>query len=274
MAKQEEAAVDFGAVTAVMQQVWSKGDFAYVAPLVQGVSDHLVEAADVLPNDRVLDVACGSGNAAIAAARHFADVTGADFVPALLEHARQRAAAELLDVEFVQADAQELPFEDGTFDVTLSSFGAMFAPSQERTAAELLRVTRSGGKVAMANWTPDSAVGDLFRVTAQHAPPPAGLTTPLAWGTEERLRELFGDGISDLRLETRTSVQRFRSPDHYLTFFRSYFGPTIAAFERVGPEGEDALAADLVAFVDRYNRAGDRAVVLESDYLEVVATRA
>jgi SAM-dependent methyltransferase len=274
MAEQEQPTLDLGVVTDFMQEVWSKGDFAYVAPVVQFVADQLVESVDVLPGDRVLDVACGSGNTAIAAARCFAHVTGADFVPGLLEHGRKRAAAELLEVEFVEADAQELPFEAGSFDVVLSTFGAMFAPDQERTAGELLRVTRSGGKIGMANWTPGSAVAELFRVTAEHVPPPPGLAPPIAWGTEERLRELFGDGISDLGLEPRISTQRFHSAHHYLTFFRTYFGPTIAAFERVGPDGEHALAADLEAWVERHNRAGDRAAVLESEYVEVVATRA
>lgn len=274
MAQQEQASVDYEAVTGVMQEIWSKGDFAYVAPVVQFVADQLVESVDVLPGDRVLDVACGSGNTAIAAARCFAKVTGADFVPGLLAHGRKRAEAELLEVEFVEADAQELPFEDGAFDVVLSTFGAMFAPDQERTARELLRVTRSGGKIGMANWSPGSAVAELFQVTAKHVPPPPGLTPPVAWGAEDRVRELFGEGISNLKLVPRVSVQRFHSADHYLTFFRTYFGPTIAAFERVGPEGEDALTADLEAWVARHSRGGDRAAVIESAYAEVVATRA
>jgi ubiquinone/menaquinone biosynthesis C-methylase UbiE len=274
LAEHEQPTLDLGVVTELMQQVWSKGDFAYVAPVVQFVADQLVESVDVLPGDRVLDVACGSGNAAIAAARCFADVTGADFVPGLLEHGRKRAAAELLEVEFVEADAQDLPFADGAFDVVLSTFGAMFAPDQERTARELLRVTRSGGKIGMANWSPGGAIAELFRVTATHVPPLPGLDPPVAWGSEDRVRELFGDEISELSLVPRVSVQRFFSAEHYLTFFRTYFGPTIAAYERVGPDGEEALTADLEAWVGRHNRAGDRAAVLESEYTEVVATRA
>jgi ubiquinone/menaquinone biosynthesis C-methylase UbiE len=270
----EQVGVDFGAVTQAQQQMWSRGDFAYLAPVIQFVADQLVESVDVLPADRVLDVACGSGNAAIAAARCFAEVTGADFVPELLEHGRRRAAADLVEIEFVEADAQELPFEDGAFDVVLSVFGAMFAPDQERVARELLRVTRPGGKIGMANWMPDGAVGDVFRATARHAPPPPGLTPPFAWGTEERVRELFGESISELRVTPRVSTQRFRSADHYLTFFRSHFGPTIVAFERVGPDGEAALAADIQAAVERNNRAGERAAVMDAAYLEVVAVRA
>ncbi len=270
----EQATPDLAAITQLQQQIWSKGDFARVAPVVQFVSDQLVESVDVLPDERVLDVACGSGNAAIAAARCFAAVTGVDFVPALLAHARARAGAELVELELVEGDAQRLPFEDASFDVVLSVFGAMFAPDQAKTASELLRVTRPGGRIGMANWVPDGFVGEVFAATARHVPPPAGLVPPVAWGTEPRVRELFGDGITDLRLERRVSVQRYRSSEHFLEFFRRWFGPTIAAFEVVGPEGEEALAADLRAVAERHNRAGDRALALAADYLELVAVRA
>jgi SAM-dependent methyltransferase len=265
---------DLAAVTRVQQQVWAKGDFAHVAPIVQVVADRLVETIDVLPDERVLDVACGSGNAALAAARAFASVTGVDFVPALLERGRIRAAAEFLEVEFVEGDAQELPFEDGSFDVVVSTFGAMFAPDQERTASELLRVARPGGRIGMANWVPDGFVGEVFAATAKYVPSPPGLTPPTAWGTEARLRELFGDRVSDLRVERRVSVQRLRSAEHFLSFFRRWFGPTIAAFERVEPSDEDALAAELIGVAERYNRAGERAAAITADYLEVVAVRA
>ena len=201
-------------------------------------------------------------------------MVGADYVPSLLERGRERAKAERLDVEFVEADAQDLPFEDAGFDVAMSIFGAMFAPDQERTAAELLRVVRPGGRIGMANWTPDGAVGAMFRTIAKHAPPPLGIPSPLAWGTAERLRELFGDGVADLRVERRLSRQPFRSADHYIEFFRTYFGPTQMAYERVGPEGEQALTDDLKEFLESANTAGDRAMVLEAEYLEVLATRA
>ena len=201
-------------------------------------------------------------------------MVGADYVPSLLERGRERAKAERLDVEFVEADAQDLPFEDAGFDVAMSIFGAMFAPDQERTAAELLRVVRPGGRIGMANWTPDGAVGAMFRTIAKHAPPPPGIPSPLAWGTAERLRELFGDGVADLRVERRLSRQPFRSADHYIEFFRTYFGPTQMAYERVGPEGEQALTDDLKEFLESANTAGDRAMVLEAEYLEVLATRA
>jgi SAM-dependent methyltransferase len=266
---------DLKAVTQVQQQIWSKGDFAMVASLVYHVSESLAEALELVPDERVLDVACGSGNGAIAAARRtWGNTVGADYVPALLERGRERAAAERLEIEFVEADAQDLPFEDGSFDVAMSIYGAMFAPDQEKTAAELLRVVKPGGRIGMGNWCPDGAVGKMFTTVAKHAGPPPGIDSPLLWGTEERLRELFGDGITDLRVERRTSRQPFRSADHYIDFFRTYFGPTQMAYERVGPEGEQALTDDLRTFLEAENTAGDRALVLEADYLEVIATRA
>jgi SAM-dependent methyltransferase len=262
-------------VTEMQQKTWSEGDFSMVASLVTHPSEDLAEALDIVPDEHVLDVACGSGNAALAAARRaWGNTVGADFVPALLERGRERAAAERLEIEFVEADAQDLPFEDASFDVVLSVFGAMFAPDQPKTAAELLRVTKPGGRIGMGNWTPDGGVGQMFMAIAKHAPPPPGINPPLLWGTEERLRELFGDGISDLQVERRTSRQAFRSADHYLSFFRTYFGPIKMAFERVGSDGEAALEADLRALLEANNTAGERALVLEADYLQVVAIRA
>jgi ubiquinone/menaquinone biosynthesis C-methylase UbiE len=266
---------DLQAVTQIQQQIWSKGDFAMVAALVYNAAEGLAEALDIVPDERVLDVACGSGNGAIAAARRsWGGVVGADYVPALLERGRERAAAERLDVEFVEADAQDLPFAEGSFDVTMSIYGAMFAPDQRKTASELLRVTRPGGRIGMANWTPQGNVGEMFQTISKHAPPPPGVESPLLWGTEERVRELFGDGVSEIRFEPRISRQPFRSPEHYVEFFRTYFGPTQMAYERVGPEGEEALTEDLLAFLERTNTAGDRAMVLEAEYLQVIATRA
>ena len=246
-----------------------------VAGIVMMVAEELAEALDIVPDERVLDVACGSGNGALAAARRaWGNTVGADFVPALLERGRERAVTERLDVEFVEADATDLPFGESEFDVVMSIFGAMFAADQEKAAAELLRVCKPGGRIGMANWVPDSGVGKMFMTIAKHAPPPPGVQSPLLWGTEERLRELFGDGISELRVERRKSHQTFRSADHFLDFFRTYFGPTKVAFERVGSEGEAALEADLHAYLEEANTAGDRALVLEPEYLQVVATRA
>ena len=268
-------APDFQAVTQIQQGIWSKGDFAMVASLVNNVSDELAEALEIVPDERVLDVACGSGNGAIAAARRsWGGTVGADYVPALLERGRERAAAERLEVEFVEADAQDLPFEDASFDVTMSIFGAMFAPDQPKTAAELLRVTKPGGRIGMANWTADGKVGEMFQTMAKHAPPPPGIESPLRWGNEDAVRELLGDGVGEVRFERRISRQPFRSADHYIEFFRKYFGPTQMAYERVGPEGEGALTDDLRSFLESANTAGDRAMVLEAEYLQVLATRA
>lgn len=267
--------VDLGAVRQAQQKTWSEGDFAMVAGMVQMVAEELVEALDIVPDERVLDVACGSGNGALAAARRaWGNTVGLDFVPALLERGRERAAAERLGVEFVEGDAAELPFGDGEFDVVISIFGAMFAPEHERTAAELLRTCKPGGRIGMANWVPDGGVGKMFMTIAKHAPPPPGVSSPLLWGTEDHLREAFGDGVAELRVERCRSRQAFRSADHFLEFFRTYFGPTKVAYERVGPEGEAALTADLKAYLDEYNTAGERALVLEPEYLQVVATRA
>ena len=266
---------DLQAVTQIQQQIWSKGDFAMVAGIVFNASENLAEALEIVPDERVLDVACGSGNGAISAARRsWGGTVGADYVPGLLERARERAAAERLEVEFVEADAQDLPFGEGSFDVTMSIFGAMFAPDQPKTASELLRVTRPGGRIGMANWTPAGSVGQMFQTISKHSPPPPGVESPLRWGTEEGVRELFGDGVSEIRFERRLSRQPFRSADHYIEFFRTYFGPTQTAYERVGPEGEQALTEDLRSFLEGANTAGDRAMVLEAEYLQVIATRA
>lgn len=268
-------AVDLSAVKQAQQKTWSEGDFAMVAGIVEMVAEELAETLDIVPDERVLDVACGSGNGALAAARRaWGNTIGVDFVPALLERGRERAAAERLDVEFVEGDASELPFGDAEFDVVMSIFGAMFAPEQERTAGELLRVCRSGGQIGMANWVPDGGVGKMFMTIAKHAPPPPGVSSPLLWGTEDHLRELFGNGVTELRVERRKSRQTFRSADHFLEFFRTWFGPTKVAYERVGPDGEEALTADLRAYLEEHNTAGERALVLEPEYLQVIATRA
>jgi ubiquinone/menaquinone biosynthesis C-methylase UbiE len=267
--------VDFGAVTQIQQGIWSKGDFAMVANIVFNASEMLAENLDIVPDERVLDVACGSGNGAISAARRsWGGTVGADYVPSLLERGRERAEAERLDVEFVEADAQDLPFGDGSFDVAMSIFGAMFAPDQPKAAAELLRVVKPGGRIGMANWSPGGSVGTMFKTISKHAPPPPGVESPLLWGTEERVQELFGDGVSGIEFERRISRQPFRSPEHYVEFFRTYFGPTQTAYERVGEEGEAALTEDLLSFLREANTAGDRAMVLEAEYLEVIATRA
>ncbi len=269
----QETPPGLAAIKARQQQTWATGDFAVVGSLILIVSEHLCEAVDLRAGWDVLDVATGSGNTALSAARRFCEVTGVDFVPALLERGRERAAAERLPVTFLDGDAEALPFPDATFDAVLSTFGVMFAPDQARAAAELLRVCRPGGKIGLANWTPDSLVGQHLPTLGRHVPSPPGLQPPTRWGTEAGLRDLFGDQISALQVERRTLLQRFRSPQHWLEIFRTYFGPVAVAFKAVGPQGEDALVRDLLALNERFNRSGDATLVLANDYLEVVAIR-
>jgi len=268
-------APDFQAATKAQQAIWSEGDFAMVAGLVYNVSENLVEALDIVPDERVLDVACGSGNGAIAAARRaWGNTVGSDFVPELLERARERAAVERLEIEFVEADAQDLPFEDASFDVTMSTFGVMFAPDHEKAAAELLRVTRPGGRIGLASWCPDGGLQDFFAAVVKYTGgPPPGFVPPVLWGAEDHVRGLFGDAATDLRTRRLKSRQAFRSADHYLDFFRSYFGPIKTAYEKAGPENEAALTADLTAILERLSVGGDRALVVEPEYLQLVATR-
>jgi SAM-dependent methyltransferase len=269
-------APDFKAATEAQQTMWSKGDFAEVAHLVVPVSEGLVEALELVPDERVLDIACGSGNAALAAARRTWSTTIAtDFVPALLERGRERAAAERLDVVFIEADAQDISFDADVFDVTMSVFGVMFAPDHQKGADELLRVTKPGGRIGLASWCPDGGLQDFFAAIVKHTGgPPPGVTPPVLWGDEAHVRELFGDGISELRAERRKSRQAFRSADHYLEFFRSYFGPIKAAFEAVGPQGEQALTDDLKRVLDDLSTGGQDALVVEPEYLQVIATKA
>ena len=264
---------DLSAIKARQQATWSSGDYHMIATQIQIVSEFLIESLDLRSTELVLDVATGSGNAAIAAARRGCDVVGVDYVPALLDRARRRTAAEGLDVQFVDGDAEALPFADGSFDVVSSVFGSMFAPDQERTASELVRVTRPGGRIGVVAHTPDGFIGQLFKVIGGHVPPPSGLRSPIQWGTETRLRELFGDSVADLRAEKRHYVFRDRSPEAYIANWRRFYGPTMKAFEAVGPAGEAALHADLLGLIARFNRADNGTMVVPSEYLEVVIDR-
>lgn len=268
-------AANFQAATAAQQATWAKGDFSEVAHLVVPVAETLASALEIVPDERVLDVACGSGNGALAAARrNFGNAVGADFVPALLERGRERAAAERLDVEFVEADAQSLPFGDGEFDVTMSIFGVMFAPNQQQGADELVRVTKPGGRIGVASWCPDGGLQDFFATVVKHTGgPPPGFTPPVLWGAEDHVRGLFGDSVTELRAERLKARQAFRSADHYLEFFRSYFGPVKSAYEAVGAEGEEALTADLKGVLESLSVGGSRALVVEPEYLQVIAYR-
>ena len=264
---------DLAAIKQRKQATWASGDYHMIGTQILIVSELLVEALDLHSTERVLDVATGSGNAALAAARRGCPVVGLDYVPALLERARLRAEAEALEVEFVEGDAEALPFEDGSFDVVASVFGAMFAPNQERTAGELARVCRAGGRIGIVAHTPEGFIGQLFKTNAKHVPPPAGLRSPVQWGTEERLRELFGNAITELRAEKRHYVFRYRSPEAYLEYSRRYYGPTMKTFEAVGEAGRAALEADLLDLIARFNRANDGSMIVPSEYLETVIVR-
>jgi ubiquinone/menaquinone biosynthesis C-methylase UbiE len=265
---------DLMAVKARQQGAWSSGDYAVVGTTLQIVGEELCEALDLRAGQTVLDVAAGNGNVALAAARRWCDVTATDYVPALLDRARERAAAERLAIRFQEADAEALPFADDSFDVVVSTFGVMFTPDQDRAAAELLRVCRHGGKIGLANWTPDGFIGQLFKTIGRHLPPPAGIRSPALWGARERLAELFAPEAASIASAQRHFVFRYRSPAHWLEVFRGYYGPLLKAFAALPPAGQDALEADLVALIARFNRSGDGAVVVPSEYLEVVVTKA
>jgi SAM-dependent methyltransferase len=264
---------DLAAIKARQQATWASGDYAVVARTLQIVAESLCETADLRAGETVLDVATGTGNTAIAAARRFAGVTAIDYVPALLEHGRARAAAEGLDVVFRQADVEDLPFPDASFDAVLSTYGVMFAPDQERAAREITRVCRPGGRIALASWTPEGFIGELFRVVGAHVPPPAGLRPPAAWGTEARLRELFGAQAADIRIVPREFAFRYRSAGHWVDVFRAFYGPTHKAFLALDPPGQQALEADMIALLGRFDRGGAAGLVVPSAYVEVVITR-
>jgi SAM-dependent methyltransferase len=268
-----QSSPDFELIKARQQKTWASGDYAMVGGTLVVIAESLCEAVDLRPGQKVLDVATGSGNTALAAARRFCDVTGVDYVPELLERARERAAAERLSIDFREGDAEALPFEDASFDVVLSTLGAMFAPNQARTAAELVRVCKPGGKIGLANWVPEGFIGQLFKLTGFYVTPPAGLKSPVLWGSEDRMRELLGDSVRSIEMQRRFFNFRFRSAEHWLEFFRSYYGPTVKAFETLDGAMREEYACDILSLIERFNRSGDATMVVPSEYLEVVAVR-
>ncbi|HVZ00198.1 MAG TPA: methyltransferase domain-containing protein [Dongiaceae bacterium] len=264
--------IDFEAIKSRQQAAWSSGDYAVIGVTLQIVGEALCEALDLRSTHRVLDVAAGNGNATLAAARRFCDVVSTDYVPALLERAKERSAADRLPVVFQVADVENLPFPGESFDVVLSTFGVMFAPNHGRSASEMLRVLKRGGKIGMANWTPESFVGQIFKTVGQYLPPAAGLKSPALWGTEAHLEALFGEknGIATQR---RHFAFRYKSPKHWLEVFKGFYGPVLKAFAALDPSIQSALETDLLALAGRFNTAADGTLVAPSEYLEVVVTK-
>ena len=269
----EPLAIDFSAIKSRQHAAWGSGDYAIVGTTVQIVGETLCEAVDLRSNERVLDVAAGNGNATLAAARRFAEVVSTDYVGALLERGRERAKADRLPVTFLEADAENLPFETGSFDVVLSTFGVMFAPDHETAASELMRVCRRGGRIGLANWTPESFIGRLFKLIGQYVPPAPGVRSPALWGTKAYLRGLVGAQAS-VAAESRTFVFRYKSPEHFIEIFRNYYGPMLKAFAALDQAARAALEKDLHALIDEFNVAEDGTAVIPSEYLEAVITKA
>jgi SAM-dependent methyltransferase len=268
------AAPDLGAVKTRQKAAWSSGDYAVVGTTLQIVGESLCEAMDLRGGQRVLDVAAGNGNASLAAARRWCEVTSTDYVGALLARGRERAAAEHLNIEFREADVEDLPFADGSFDAVVSTFGCMFAPNPHRTASEMLRACRSGGRIGMANWTPSGFIGQLFKTIGRHVPPPAGVESPALWGTRTRIEELFGAQAARIEIETRHFAFRYLSPQHWLDIFKTYYGPVLKAFAALGDDGKQAaLAQDLLALAAQFNRVHDGTMVAPGEYLEIVITK-
>ena len=260
-------------VKARQQAMWASGDFAVIGTTLQIVGELLNEAADVQATDRVLDVAAGNGNATLAAARRFASVTSTDYVPALLERGRRRAEAEGFDnITFEVADAEALPYGDASFDVVLSTFGVMFAPDHERTAGELMRVCKPGGRIGLASWTPTGFLGRLFRVVGSYIPPIPGVRSPLMWGTDAHLRNLF-PAATTIEHTARMFAFRYRSPEHWIDVFRTYYGPVHQAFLALDERRQAALEADLVALLRSLNRGRAAGLVVPGEYLETVITK-
>ncbi|QIO98382.1 class I SAM-dependent methyltransferase [Bradyrhizobium symbiodeficiens] len=271
--KPAAAQPDLAAVKQRQHGAWSSGDYAVVGTTLQIVGEQLCETLDLRAGSKVLDVAAGNGNVTLAAARRWCDVTSTDYVPALLERGQERAAADHLTVEFREADAEALPFADASYDVVVSTFGVMFTPDQDKAASELARVCKSGGKIGLANWTPQGFIGQLFKTIGKRVPPPAGVKSPALWGTEARLQEMFGSQASEITAEPRMFVFRYRSPDHWLDVFKSYYGPMLKAFAALDEIGQAALRHDLMALLGEFNHAEDGTVVVHSEYLEAVITK-
>ncbi|MGH3086262.1 MAG: class I SAM-dependent methyltransferase [Rubrobacteraceae bacterium] len=269
----QESPPSLAEIKARQQKVWATGDFARIGNSLVIVGELLCEAVDLRAGQKVLDVATGSGNTAISAARRNCEVTGMDYVPELVEYARVRAGIEHMQISFDVGDAEELPYPDASFDAVLSTFGVMFAPNQEKAASEMLRVCKPGGKLGLASWTPEGYAGAMLRTIGGHVPPPPTVKPPPLWGTEERLEELFGDKVLSLDAKRREYTFSYLSPRHYIEHFRTYFGPMRKAFESLDDAGKEALDKDLEKLLEERNTSGDDTLAASSEYLEVVASR-
>ncbi len=264
---------DLKALKTRQQAAWSSGDYAIVGTTLQIVGESLCEALDLRSGQKVLDVAAGNGNVSLAAARRFCNVTSTDYVPTLLERAHDRADAERLPIEFRVADAEALPFGNAAFDAVVSTFGVMFVADHDRAAAEMLRVCKPGGKIGMANWTPDGFIGRLFKTLGKHVAPPAGARSPALWGTRERLVGMFGDHATSVNATPRIFNFRYRSAEHFVEVFQTYYGPVLKAFAALQPGAQSELRRDILALVTQFNRSGDSTMVVPAEYLEIVVTK-
>jgi ubiquinone/menaquinone biosynthesis C-methylase UbiE len=266
-------APELTAIKAKQHAAWASGDYAIVGTTLQIVGEQLCETLDLRSGQKVLDVAAGNGNATLAAARRWCDVVSTDYVPELLERGKIRASAEGLGVEFQVADAEALPFVENSFDAVMSTFGVMFTPNQDQAAAELLRVCKSGGKIGLANWTPEGFIGQLFKALGKYLPPPAGTKSPASWGTPPRITEMFGASAASIKTVRRHFVFRYRSPEHFLGVFRNYYGPMLKAFAALDEANQSALSEDLLALIRGMNTAGDGTMTVPSEYLEIVIVK-
>jgi ubiquinone/menaquinone biosynthesis C-methylase UbiE len=267
------SAAELDAIKQRQRGTWASGDYGTIGITLQIVGESLCEAVDLRAGSKVLDVAAGNGNCSLAAARRWCDVTSTDYVPALLEQGRRRAEAERLTITFQEADAEALPFPDGAFHVVLSSFGVMFTPNQVRAASELVRVCRHNGRIGLANWTPRGFIGRLFAVMGRHIPPPPGLTPPSRWGSEDHLEHLFRASAADIRITPRNFVFRYRSPEHWVEVFRTWYGPVHKAFAALSPEAQRTLEHDVLDLIREMNTSGDSTMVVPSEYVEVVVVK-
>jgi len=267
------ASPDLKAIKSKQQATWSSGDYAIVGTTLQIVGEQLAEAMDLRAGQKVLDIAAGNGNATLAAARRWCEVTSTDYVETLLARGKQRAEADGLAVTFQTADAEALPFADASFDGVMSTFGAMFSPDQSSTASEMLRVCRPGGRIGLANWTPDGFIGQMFKTIGKQLPPPAGMKSPALWGTWEWIEKAFRADAAALAAEPRHFMFRYRTPEHFLDVFRRYYGPMLKAFDALDTRGRAALSRDIIELISNFNRATDGTMVVPGEYLEVVVTR-